>query len=128
LLVSWVTPPLRADDPKPAAKEGLSETKHVLELPAGKLEYTATTGLMPLRNDKGEITANIFFVAYTKADETNLTKRPVTFAFNGGPGSSAVWLHLGVLGPRRVVTNEDGSLPPPPYRLVDNEATLLDAQ
>jgi len=64
---------------------------------------------------------------YTKTEETNTGQRPVTFSFNGGPGSSSVWLHLGGLGPRRVLMNEDGTQSKPPFRLVDNEYSILHA-
>src|SRR6185369_6604399 len=64
--------------------------------------------------------------AYTRNGGTNKNPRPVTFCFNGGPGSSSVWLHLGALGPRRVKMNENGTLPPPPFGLVDNEYSILD--
>jgi len=70
--------------------------------------------------------ATVFYVAYTRDDVEDAGKRPLTFSFNGGPGSSSVWLHLGVLGPRRVeMAGEMGRLPRPPFRLVDNEFTLL---
>ena len=70
--------------------------------------------------------ATIFFIAYTRDDVEDKSKRPVTFSFNGGPGSSSVWLHLGVLGPRRVVSGDVDDPQPPPYRLEDNAYTLLD--
>jgi carboxypeptidase C (cathepsin A) len=70
--------------------------------------------------------AQIFFIAYTKDGVKDKAKRPVTFSFNGGPGSSSVWLHMGVLGPRRVVLEFDGELPRPPFQLTDNEYSLLD--
>ena len=70
--------------------------------------------------------ATVFFVAYTLKDVDDTAQRPITFSFNGGPGSSSVWLHLGALGPRRVVMTEEGQLPPPPYRLTDNAYSLLD--
>jgi carboxypeptidase C (cathepsin A) len=70
--------------------------------------------------------AAVFFIAYTRDDVQDKTRRPLTFSFNGGPGSSSVWLHLGVLGPRRVWMDDIGNLPPPPFRLVDNEYSLLD--
>ena len=75
--------------------------------------------------------ATIFFIAYTLNregvnDEQHRQQRPITFSFNGGPGSSSVWLHLGVLGPRRVLMDEEGNQLPPPFQLVDNEHTLLD--
>jgi carboxypeptidase C (cathepsin A) len=88
--------------------------------------YVAETGMLPLLKDDGSARASVFYVAYTKQGETNAARRPVTFAFNGGPGSSSVWLHLGALGPRRVRMNEDGTLPKPPFGLVDNEFSILD--
>ena len=69
--------------------------------------------------------ATLFFTAYTLKGVRKPEKRPVIFSFNGGPGSSSVWLHLGILGPHRVATDEMGNSPPPPYALVDNEHTLL---
>lgn len=89
------------------------------------LRYQVTTGLMPLRNEKGEIEASLFYIAYT-LESPEKARRPLMFSFNGGPGSSSVWLHLGAVGPKRVKMLEDGALPPPPYRLVENEATWLE--
>jgi len=81
---------------------------------------------MPLRNDAGEVEAQIFFMAYVAERPGGLGARPLMFSFNGGPGSSSVWLHLGALGPRRVRMREGGAMPAPPYELVDNEHTWLD--
>ena len=81
---------------------------------------------MPIRNHAGETEAHIFYVAYTRTDSAKGAKRPLLFAFNGGPGSASLWLHLGAIGPKRVQLGENGSLPPPPYSLVDNEASWLD--
>src|SRR5208337_4373756 len=75
----------------------------------------------------GDTIASVFYVAYTRCGVKDLAARPVTFCFNGGPGSSSVWLHLGALGPRRVQMNEDGTLPAPPFGLVDNEYSILNA-
>jgi carboxypeptidase C (cathepsin A) len=82
--------------------------------------------MMPLKNADGQIDANLFYVAYTLDGVSDLSKRPLLFAFNGGPGSASVWLHMGCIGPKRVKMNDDGSLPAPPYHLVDNENTWLD--
>ena len=80
-----------------------------------------------MKDEEGKPHATIFFVAYTRLGKnTNLNERPITFSFNGGPGSSSVWLHLGLLGPRRVLLKDDGGLPPPPFRLVNNDYSLLD--
>jgi carboxypeptidase C (cathepsin A) len=96
----------------------------VTEHKSGKLEYTVTTGMLPIRNKTGEIEAGMFFMAYTKKGSEPGT-RPLMFSFNGGPGSSSVWLHLGALGPKRVPMMKEGHLPPAPYRLEDNPHTWL---
>jgi carboxypeptidase C (cathepsin A) len=85
-----------------------------------------TTGMMPLKTEAGEVEARIFFMAYVADRPGPPSRRPLMFSFNGGPGSSSVWLHLGALGPRRVKMLDDGGLPAPPYELVDNEHTWLD--
>jgi carboxypeptidase C (cathepsin A) len=89
-----------------------------------KLTYKAEAGMLPLLKEDGSPRANIFYVAYT-VPGSDAAARPVMFCFNGGPGAAAVWLHLGGLGPRRALVNEDASLPPPPFELVDNEHTVL---
>ncbi len=102
-----------------------------------RVTYVAETGMLPILKTDGTSRASVFYVAYTRTGQTNLAAstlrssataedgRPVTFCFNGGSGSSSVWLHLGALGPRRVKMNEDGTLPPPPFGLVDNEYSIL---
>ncbi|MBA2278634.1 MAG: peptidase S10 [Chloroflexia bacterium] len=89
------------------------------------LAYTTTTGMMPIRNEKGEVEARIFYMAYTLDDPPADRPRPLMFSFNGGPGSSSVWLHLGGLAPKRVEMLPDGAMPKPPFSLVDNEHTWL---
>jgi carboxypeptidase C (cathepsin A) len=88
--------------------------------------YSALTGIKSVLNEDGD-TANIFFTAYTKSLPKSITgsNRPITFVFNGGPGSSSVWLHMGALGPKRILLNDDGSAPEAPYTIVDNEYTWL---
>ena len=100
-------------------------THHQITLDGKVLKYTATTGRLPIKRGDGKIEAEMFFVAYT-LDGQDASKRPLTFAFNGGPGSATIWLHMGALGPRRVVLQPDGFLPPSPYRITDNQYTLLD--
>ncbi|MGE5279083.1 MAG: S10 family peptidase [Acidobacteriota bacterium] len=104
-------------------EEKPSVTHHQVTLAGKPFAYTATAGYMPMKDENGKLKANIFYVAYTR--DGAAPRRPVTFAFNGGPGSSSVWLHLGALGPRRVFMTDEGWAPPPPYRLVDNEQTWL---
>lgn len=100
-------------------------THHQLTLSGKALSYTATAGRLPLKRGDGKIEAEMFFVAYT-VDGADATKRPLTFAFNGGPGSASVWLHMGALGPKRVVLQPNGFMPAAPYRVEDNPDTLLD--
>ncbi|HUB86998.1 MAG TPA: peptidase S10 [Verrucomicrobiae bacterium] len=91
-----------------------------------RVTYVAETGMLPILKPDGTSSASVFYVAYTRQGETDLAARPVTFCFNGGPGSASLWLHLGALGPRRVKMNDDGTLPPPPFQLVNNEYSILD--
>ncbi len=90
-----------------------------------KIDYTTQTGYLDLKNDTGKLIAKVFFTYYKKEGEEP-GKRPVTFTFNGGPGSASVWLHMGGLAPKRVALADDGTAPAPPYSLVSNEYTWLD--
>ena len=123
----------KEDKPKPV--DNLVTSKHFIRIGGRTIKYTVTAGTMVLKEEtadrekeaEGEKPrAQVFFVAYTKDGVSDTAKRPLTFSFNGGPGSSAVWLHLGVLGPRRVMMKNDGELPKPPYQLKDNEFSILD--
>ena len=101
-------------------------THHEARIGARTLRYTVTTGMMPLKSEAGETEADIFYMAYVAERPGGPEKRPLTFSFNGGPGSSSVWLHLGAIGPKRVRMLEEGAMPAPPFELVDNDATWLD--
>lgn len=90
-----------------------------------KLEYTAHTGYLDLKNDTGKLIAKVFFTYYKKKGEA-AANRPITFTFNGGPGSSSVWLHMGGLGPKRVLLKDDGTATAPPYKYINNEYSWLD--
>jgi carboxypeptidase C (cathepsin A) len=126
----------KAADAKPSTEaeptDDLVTTRHSLTIKRRTLGYTATAGRIVLREESvadgafegHQAKAEVFVVAYT-LDGADPTTRPVTFAFNGGPGSSSVWLHLGLLGPRRVAMGDAGALEPPPYGLTDNAQTLL---
>jgi carboxypeptidase C (cathepsin A) len=103
----------------------LSVTHNSVMIAGMKIDYTAATGYAYLRNDTGKLTAKIFFTYYQKDGEEE-AKRPITFTFNGGPGSSSVWLHMGGVGPRRVQLADDGTALPPPYHFVNNEFSWLD--
>jgi carboxypeptidase C (cathepsin A) len=100
-------------------------THHQITLDGKALKYTATTGRLPIKRGDGKIEAEMFFVAYT-LDGQDPEKRPLTFAFNGGPGSATIWLHMGALGPRRAALLPNGLLPPAPFHIADNPSTLLD--
>jgi carboxypeptidase C (cathepsin A) len=107
-------------------------TKHRLKVGRRALDYTATTGRIVLRDEVYEEGKFVGFKAKAEmsvtsyvVDGEDATKRPVTFAFNGGPGSSSVWLHMGLFGPRRVVSGDVGEMTPPPYELADNPESLL---
>src|ERR1035437_2792552 len=120
----------------PAPTPPVSETPLVEQPPVvtkpeihsnGKtLSYTATAGMMPIKNAQGDIEANLFYVSYVLDGTTDYSKRPLLVAFNGGPGSASVWLHMGCIGPKRVKMMDDGALPAAPYQLVDNDNTWLD--
>jgi carboxypeptidase C (cathepsin A) len=100
-------------------------THHQITVDGKLLKYSASAGRLPIKRGDGRIEAEMFYVAYT-LDGQEAAKRPLTFAFNGGPGSASIWLHMGALGPRRVVLQPDGFMPPAPYRMEDNPYTLLD--
>jgi carboxypeptidase C (cathepsin A) len=125
----------KPEEKKIELKDNIVETKHSLVIDGKEIKYTATTGTMVMREEtadrekesEGEKPkAAFFFVAYTKDEVSDKSKRPLTFSYNGGPGSSSVWLHLGLLGPRRVMMGDAGNLLPPPYGIGDNEFSLLD--
>ena len=101
-------------------------TTNTVTIAGQRVTYVAETGMLPILKPDGTSRASVFYVAYTRQDKAEIEHRPVTFCFNGGPGSSSVWLHLGALGPRRVKMNPDGTLPPPPFGLVDNDYSILD--
>lgn len=117
--------PVPKNDPIPAGITAVITKGSVTLLNGQKLAYTAHTGYLDLKNDTGKLIAKVFFTYYRK-DGEDPAKRPVCFTFNGGPGSSSVWLHMGGLGPKRVALLDDGTAPPPPYQVINNEYTWLD--
>ena len=108
-----------------AAEEKVSQTSHAVRLDGREIKYTATTGTLPIRLDDGRVSARMFFVAYTK-DGEDVKTRPVSFLYNGGPGAATIWLHMGSFAPRHVQMAAEGFQPAPPFRLVDNESSLID--
>lgn len=133
LLFQVASPsPRPSETPKPAEPAPQKEeppvvTKHSARIGSRTLNYSVTTGFMPIKNERtGETEARIFYMAYTLDGAADPKSRPLLFSFNGGPGSASVWLHLGALGPKRVKMLDDGLMPPPPYEMADNEHTWLD--
>ncbi len=111
---------------EPQVGEVTSVTRHSVCIAGEEINYTATAGTLLLKTDDEKPKASIFYVAYMRDGVEDVAHRPLTFAFNGGPGSSSVWLHLGLLGPQRVLMDEEGGPLPPPFQLVNNEYSLLD--
>ncbi|MEO6329555.1 MAG: hypothetical protein ABIO55_11505, partial [Ginsengibacter sp.] len=122
-VYAQVTPKDTSYIPVPAEIKAV--TKHSVVIGGRTINYTATAGALILMNEKEEPVALFGYTAYTKDDDNN-NKRPVTFSYNGGPGSSSYWLHIGVIGPKKVVVNDPEYNPPPPYKFEDNTNSILD--
>ena len=101
-------------------------TKHTVVINGKTINYMATVGALIIKNEKDEAIAQVGFIAYTKDGETDAGKRPVTFAYNGGPGTSSYWLHMGIIGPKKVVVTDPYNTPPPPYKMEENNNSILD--
>ncbi len=141
LLMCIGSPVHAADAPKEAAKtqsdkdsrkdelpippERSVVTRHSVRIDGHNIGYKATAGTLLIKDDKDKPTVSVFYVAYT-VDDGKPDRRPVTFMYNGGPGSSSMWLHMGSFGPVRVANKGDQPIPPPPYQTVPNEYSLLD--
>ncbi|MBS0487898.1 MAG: peptidase S10 [Proteobacteria bacterium] len=138
LTVFGSAPTFAADHDKPDAKPA-AETKsvpvpqeksvvtsHNVTINGRSYAYKATAGTLIIRNEKGEPDASVFYVAYTVGDGKDSLQRPVTFLYNGGPGSSSIWLHMGSFAPVRIETASPNATPPAPYHLVPNADSLLD--
>ncbi|MDX1555100.1 MAG: peptidase S10 [Xanthomonadales bacterium] len=131
LLVFLFAAPLIADEHEKQAPEAekpepkSSTTRHSVRIDGQTVEYSATAGWLIMENDDGEPIARFGYTAYTR-DGANPASRPIMFAFNGGPGSSSIWLHMGIPGPQRVVVTDEGYTAPPPSERVDNEYSIID--
>jgi carboxypeptidase C (cathepsin A) len=112
-----------ADTVKASVEEDAQPVKRSISMRGRTLTYTVTPGHLTIRNDKGEPTASMFYVAYTVPSSQ---PRPVTFLFNGGPGSSTMWLHMGSVGPIKVDASNPETVAGPPFRYGTNPDTLLD--
>lgn len=128
--------PAKPEPPKPAATAGAVAsgpvdetpviTHHEINTNGQTLRYTATTAQMPISSASGETEAHMFYIAYTLDGVSDRSRRALTFAFNGGPGSASIWVHMGAMGPRKPQLLADGNMPPPPFKLTDNPNTWLD--
>jgi carboxypeptidase C (cathepsin A) len=118
----------RETRPAPAEppREEWSVTDHTIQIGGQTIPYKASAGTMLLKNDAGEPTGLLYSVAYTRSDVKDPSARPISFLYNGGPGSASMWLHMGAFGPRRIWTVDGEFTPPAPYKLVDNAESLLD--
>ena len=142
-VAALVTCVLSADDKTPAAvlaggvepvspagpavaAPALSITQHQATIAGQQVTYQVTAGSLPLKTDTGQDTAQVFFVAYTRTDSQDAARRPISYCFNGGPGSSSVWLHLGMLAPVRVQLGDQPQPVAPPYRLGPYPFSMLD--
>jgi len=116
---------------KPNPKDSIPEpvkvqTHHSVKIGAQTINYTATVGTIILKDNNNKPIASFGYTAYTKDGETDMSKRPLTFSYNGGPGSSSIWLHMGAVGPKRVVLDDPNNKPSPPYQLADNNSSIVD--
>jgi carboxypeptidase C (cathepsin A) len=113
----------KKDEPVPEAK--VFTTQHTIRLGGQDIRYTATAGTMLMKNDKDKPIALFGFTAYVR-DEGDKRTRPVLFAYNGGPGSASMWLHMGILGPQRTLLDDAAFTTEGPFRRVPNEFSVLD--
>src|SRR6266481_4709700 len=110
----------------PPPKEESSVTEHSIKIGGQTIPYKAIAGTILLKNEKDEPQALIYSTTYARSDVKDLSQRPISFIYNGGPGSASLWLHMGAFGPKRVATVNAGVTPPAPYKLEDNPHCLLD--
>jgi len=116
---------VKAESPSDTIPDS-SVTLHTIRINGQAIPYRALAGTIILRNDSGAPIGRLYYTAYTRTDMHDPSERPLSFIYNGGPGSASVWLHMGAFGPKRVVTNDAEPTPPPPYRVEDNANSLID--
>jgi len=119
-------PGAKHEAPAPKVEDKLVTTQHKAVIGGKEIHYSATAGTLILRDEEGKPRASIYFTYYARDGVSDKSKRPITYTYNGGPGSSSVWLHIGAFGPKRVKTDDEGMALPPPYELGDNGESLLD--
>jgi len=116
----------KKDEEEKKDRDKIVETQHTMEIDGKPLRFTAKAGYMEMKDEEDKLKAKIFHVAYTRDGMKDKSKRPVTFAFNGGPGASSIWVQFGCMGPKKVRLTENGDPLPPPYKLEDNKYTWLE--
>ena len=116
---------VRAESPSDTVPDS-SVTLHTIRINGQTVPYRALAGTIILRNDSGAPIGRLYYTAYTRTDIRDTNSRPLSFIYNGGPGSASLWLHMGAFGPKRIVTNDAEHTPPPPYKLEDNANSLID--
>lgn len=131
LSMVLVTLPVTAQEssepgPAPVPPEQSVSSEHTITVDGQEIPYRATAATMHLLDEDNEPIGSLYYTAYTRTD-VDSAERPLSFIYNGGPGSASLWLHMGAFGPKRVVVDETGHTPPPPYDVVDNPGTLIDA-
>ncbi|MFT5142964.1 MAG: carboxypeptidase C (cathepsin A) [Rhodothermales bacterium] len=122
---AWAKQDAPDTPPAPVPDEQSSVTQHSVVVDGQTISYTATAATIHLMDDDGDVTGSLYYTAYTR-NGVDPGTRPLSFIYNGGPGSASMWLHMGAFGPRRVLVNDSGPTPPPPYELEDNPGTLID--
>lgn len=122
LLLFFAISFLHAEEEPPIDFSSLNISSHKIELPSGRLSYTAVTGMCPIFDKDGKA-AELFFISYTKDDEED---RPITFVFPGGPGGAGTLESILTFGPRRLLTADEGRTIHPPYKFIDNPETILE--
>ena len=127
ILAPALTIPLAAQDhPRTEPTPANWGSHHSVQVGGETVEYDAVVGSVILRDGDDKATAELFYTGYFRTNDPDRSPRPIMFAYNGGPGSASFWLHMGIMGPRRVVTPVVGQQAPPSYTLEDNQYTLLD--
>jgi len=126
IILLCAFPLISAADTTPDESSLQTTGRHSVRIDGKSIDYTSVTGTLPIRDTKGVQDAWIFYIAYTRDGVSDMDDRPILFSFNGGPGSSSVWMHMAFIGPRKVVYDRAGFMLPPPYSLADNEHSILD--
>ena len=127
-FTGWAQPETSKEEKKPITEGEVSTTQQSVKINGVIVPLTAKAGTLQLRDENNNPIALFGFTSYTKevAKDAAPVNRPIIFSYNGGPGSSSYWLHMGVMGPKRIVVNDPVNTPAAPYKIVNNDFSLLD--